>query len=544
MRIDATTYAEAYDNFHWNLPERFNIAHACCLRHATGNLRDAPALIFLHEDGTRDVYSFGLLATFAARFCNALKSADIGPGDIVAVHLPQCPEAVIAHLGIQMAGAIALPLFGKFGPDAMTFRLRDAGPKSLVSTLDGLLPIEKQLHGGSSIPQLLCVDGDGPAGARSFWATLEAASPQADAHPTGINDPAFLMYTSGTTGDPKGVLHAQRVLIGHLPGMILPHEGFPVSGDKFWTPADWAWAGGLFDALLPALYFGVPVVGSKQRFDPEHAMALMAVEAVRNAFIPPTALRLMRGADVRPPEHFCIRTIGTGGESLGEDMIAWGHKTFGLTLNEFYGQTEANLVIGNSSALFDVRAGSMGRAIPGHDVAVVDDNGNLLGEGEEGIVAVRRPNPVMFLEYWNNPEATRSKFAGDWCLLGDVARRDADGYFWFRGRDDDIIMSAGYRIGPSEIEDCLISHPDVTLAGVIGAPDSVRGEIVVAYVVLRDGVTSSPELEDALQQWVRNRLGAHQYPRHVRVVDELPTTLTGKIQRNRLRALEKVRTSK
>ncbi|MEL7542636.1 MAG: AMP-binding protein [Pseudomonadota bacterium] len=538
MRIDATTYAEAYENFRWNLPERFNVAEACCLRHANGDLRDAPALVFLHEDGTRDVYAFGLLATLASRFCNALRHAGVGPGDIAAVHLPQCPEAVIAHLGIQMAGAIALPLFGKFGPDAMMFRLKDAAPHTLISTLEGLLAIEEPLRDGPQPRQVLCVDGEGPAKATSFWAALEAASPQAQPHPTGINDPAFLMYTSGTTGDPKGVLHAQRVLIGHLPGMILPHERFPKAEDKFWTPADWAWAGGLFDALLPALYFGVPVVGSRQRFDPELAMSLMAAEGVRNAFIPPTALRLMRGAGSAAPTDLAMRTIGTGGESLGEDMIAWGRDTFGITLNEFYGQTEANLVIGNSASLFDVRAGSMGRAIPGHDVAIVDSDGNVLGDDAEGIVAVRRPNPVMFLEYWNNPEATEKKFAGDWCLLGDVARRDAEGYYWFRGRDDDIIMSAGYRIGPGEIEECLVAHEDVALAGVIGAPDAVRGEIVVAYVVLREGIASSADLSEALQTWVRARLGPHQYPRHVRIVDELPTTLTGKIQRKTLREWE------
>jgi len=234
-----------------------------------------------------------------------------------------------------------------------------------------------------------------------------------------------------------------------------------------------------------------------------------------------------------------VRSIGTGGEKLGEDMIAWGQETFGLTLNEFFGQTEVNLVVGNSGKLFPVRAGSMGRAIPGHVVEIVNDEGTVLPPGETGIVAVRRPDPVMFLEYWRRPEATREKFRGDWCLLGDVAVKDEDGYFWFQGRDDDIISSAGYRIGPGEVEECLQKHPAVALAGVIGSPDPIRGEIVVAFIVPAPGVQPSEELANEIQTFVRERLAAHEYPRRIRFIDEMPMTITGKIRRVDLRAMDR-----
>ncbi len=540
MEIHGATYEEAYSNFRWNTPEQFNVAEMCCLRHARGSLRDAPGLIYVRSDGTVDTYTFGHLATYAARFANVLMHLGAGRGDIVGVHLPQTPEAVIAHFGIQMIGAIALPLFALFGPDAMQFRLADSATKVLVTSRAGLERIEGATADQSALAHVLSIDGAGANDVKSFWHLMESASPQATVVPTHSEDPAFLMYTSGTTGNPKGVLHAQRVLYGHLPGIILPHEQFPQSGDKFWTPADWAWAGGLFDALLPALYYGVPMVGRQpSAFDPEDAFDFMACHGIRNAFMPPTALRIMRKVEnPRGRYPHVLRSIATGGESLGEDMIAWGQDAFGFTLNEIYGQTEVNLVTGNCASLFPVRPGSMGRAMPGHIVDVVDADGQPCPDNVDGIVAVKRPNPVMFLEYWKNPEATARKFIGEWCLLGDVARRDPEGYFWFRGRDDDIIISSGYRIGPSEIEECLVTHPAVVLAGVIGTPDETRGEVVVAYVVLADGQEADEDLVINIQNHVKTRLAAHEYPRAVRVISDMPVTLTGKIRRRDLRVLE------
>jgi acetyl-CoA synthetase len=319
----------------------------------------------------------------------------------------------------------------------------------------------------------------------------------------------------------------------------VPHDFFPQPGDRFWTPADWAWAGGLFDVLLPSLYHRVPVVGSaRAKFDPDWAFAFMTRHGIRNTFLPPTALRLMRQvANPRAHHAYKLRSIGTGGEKLGQDMMAWGRETFGFDLAEFFGQTEVNLVVGNCPSLFPVKPGSMGRAIPGHVVEVVDDRGVVLPPGTPGIVAVRRPDPVMFLQYWKQREATAGKFRDDWCLLGDVAVKDEDGHFWYQGRDDDIIGSAGYRIGPSEVEECLAKHPAVALAGVIGAPDPVRGEVVAAYIVLAEGRAVASELATEIQMFVKERLAAHEYPRQVRFIDAIPMTVTGKIRRAELRKL-------
>lgn len=336
-------------------------------------------------------------------------------------------------------------------------------------------------------------------------------------------------------------------MLGHLPGVELPHDFFPQPGDLFWTPADWAWIGGLIDVLLPAWHHGVPVLAHRARkFDPEEAFALIARHKVRNAFLPPTALKLMRQVDNPRARHsFALRSIGSGGETLGEELNAWARKTFDLTINEFYGQTECNLIVGNCNAVMEVRPGSMGRAIPGHDVAIIDDDGRPLPDGETGNIAVRRPDPVMFLEYWQNPKATAEKFIGDWLITGDLGSRDSDGYFWFKGRADDVITSAGYRIGPSEIEDCLLKHPAVAMAAVVGSPDPVRTEIVKAFIVPRTGVETSDALAEDIRNFVRDRLAAYEYPREIEFTDSLPMTATGKIIRRTLkqRELERKRQS-
>jgi acetyl-CoA synthetase len=317
----------------------------------------------------------------------------------------------------------------------------------------------------------------------------------------------------------------------------MPHELFPQAGDLFWTPADWAWIGGLFDVLLPAWHHGVPVLAYRARkFDPEEAFFLMAKHGVRNTFMPPTALKLMRQAsEGRAHPGLRLRTVASGGETLGDELLDWGRATFGVTINEFYGQTECNLVVGNNAALFPVRPGSMGRAIPGHEVRVVDDVGVPLPIGETGQIAIRGPDPVMFLGYWNNPHATRQKFAGECLLTGDTGRRDSDGYFWFQGRADDVITSAGYRIGPGEIENCLMKHPAVAMAAVVGVPDPLRTEIVKAFLVLKPGQAAGPGLAREIQDFVKVTLAAHEYPRQIEFVDSLPMTTTGKIMRRELR---------
>jgi len=374
-------------------------------------------------------------------------------------------------------------------------------------------------------------------GAFDFAGLVARAAPDFMPVDTGPDDPAMMIYTSGTTGQPKGALHGHRVLLGHLPGAELPHYPFAQAGDRFWTPADWAWAGGLLDALLPSLYHGVPVVARKvEKFDPEEAFALMVKAEVRNAFIPPTALRMMRAAPSPRGRHaFSVRSIASGGESLGIEALEWGKEAFGLIINEFYGQTECNLVVGSCASIGMVRPGAIGKAIPGHTVAVIDGEGRECKPGDLGQIAVKRPDPVMFLEYWGKPDATREKFVGDWMTTGDQGVMDEEGYFTFIGRDDDVITSAGYRIGPGEIEDCLIKHPAVALAAVVGKPDPMRTEIVKAFIVLKPGHTASDALAGEVRDFVKTRLSAHEYPREVAFIAEMPMTTTGKVIRRLLR---------
>jgi acetyl-CoA synthetase len=538
MEISGASYDELYGRFRWSVPDRFNIATAICDRHAAAT-PDAPALIHEAGDGNITVWSFARIKAAADKFAHALRALGIGRGTVVGIHLSQCPENLIAHVAVHKLGAIAMPLFALFGPDAVRFRLEDSDAPVIITTHDNIERIAGGLVGIPSLAHIVSIDGPGPLGAKGFWELSAAASSSAVETDTSANDPAYLMYTSGTTGNPKGVLHAQRVLLGHLPGVIVPHSLFPQPGDRFWTPADWAWAGGVFDVLLPSLYFGVPVVAQRlAKFEPDAAFALMARHGVRNVFMPPTALRMLRAVP-NPRAHYSynLRSLASGGEPMGAEIIAWGQDTFGLTLSEFYGQTEVNLVVGNCPSIYPAKPGSMGRPIPGHVVEVVDNDGNVLPPGEPGIVAVRRPDPVMFLEYWKQPEATADKFRGDWCLLGDIAAKDDDGYFWFQGRDNDIIKSAGYRIGPGEVEECLQKHPAVALAGVIGTPDPLRGEAVTAFIVTKPDFAGNSDLANEIQAFVKQHLAAHEYPRRVHFIAEMPMTVTGKIRRLDLRQM-------
>lgn len=528
------TYDEVQAAFRWRIPHRYNIA-ADIDRHADSG---RTAVIGLDPQGTVRRYTFLDLKRASSRLANVLAAKGVGRGDRIGILLPQCPETAIAHLAAYRMGAVAVPLFTLFGEDALEYRLADSGAKAVVTSAVSLPKIEAIADRVPALAAVLTVGADDPA--TDFWNCLERARDDFATADTGPDDPVLLIYTSGTTGPPKGALHSQRVLLGHLPGVELPHDFFPQPGDLFWTPADWAWAGGLLDVLLPSLHHGVPVLAHRfSRFDPEEAFQLIATYAVRNTFIPPTALKMMRQVpNPRDRHRLALRSVGSGGESLGPDLLDWGRETLGVDINEFYGQTECNLVLSNCASIMPVRPGSMGRAVPGHQVEIVNEAGEVLAAGELGEVAVRRPDPVMFLQYWGNPEATQAKFAGDWLLTGDTAHKDEDGYFYFVGRDDDLITSAGYRIGPGEIEECLMRHPAVALAAAVGVPDPTRTEIVKAFIVLRDGVTPSTALEHEVRDFVRTRLAAHEYPRMVEFVPELPMTTTGKIRRKDLRERE------
>ena len=537
MLTPAKDYRTLYDTFQWKLPIHYNIAMDVCDKWADQPAR--LALIYESDKGTQR-YTFRDLKQRSNRLANGLKAMGIGVGDRVGILLPQRPETAISHLSIYKLGAIAVPLFTLFGTDALTYRLENSQASGVVTDAANL---HKVLAIRDSLPDLrviIVTEGDPPDGVERFDDLLARGSADLTPVQTRADDPALIIYTSGTTGPPKGALHAHRVVLGHLPGVEFPHNFFPQKDDLFWTPADWAWIGGLIDALLPSWHHGVPVVAHRARkFDPEEAFHLLAKHRIRNAFMPPTALKLMRQVPDPAVRHrFAMRTIGSGGETLGEELLEWGRRVMGVTINEFYGQTECNLVVGNCSDLMPIRAGSMGRPVPGHDVAAVDADGHPLPAGSTGEIAVRAPDPVMFLEYWKNPQATKEKFVNGWSLTGDLARMDDEGYLWFVGRKDDLITSAGYRIGPAEIEDCIMKHPAVGMVAVVGQPDPVRTEIVKAFIVLREGNAASAETVRDIQQFVKERLAAHEYPREIEFIDSLPMTATGKIMRRELKKRE------
>lgn len=522
-------YAHDRAGFAWRVPKRFNIAQAVVDRHDP----DALALIHVAADGKTRDWRFGEIARASARLAHVLKAQGLTRGDRLAILLPQAPETAIAHVAAYRSGLVAVPLFTLFGPDALAYRLSDSGARAVVTDPEGwikLQSIRDQLP--ADLVALVVGQGAHGNGALDFDLACARASDDFPALDTGADDPALIIYTSGTTGSPKGALHAHRVLLGHLPGVEWPHDRFPQAGDRFWTPADWAWIGGLLDVLLPSWLHGVAVIAHRMaKFEPDRAADLIRRHGARNLFMPPTALKLMRDA---PGDRLDIRSVASGGEPLGEALLEWGRARFGKTINEFYGQTECNLVVGQSGD-WRMKPGSMGRPIPGHEVAVVNEAGAIMRPDELGTIAIRRPDPVMFLGYWNRPEATAEKFAGDWLLTGDQGRMDADGFLWFVGRDDDVITSAGYRIGPGELEECLLRHPAVALAAVVGLPDELRTERVAAFVVLRTGVEPDQALATELQAFVKDRVAAHAYPREIRFRDSLPMTTTGKIMRRVLR---------
>ncbi|WP_421868046.1 AMP-binding protein [Pararhizobium sp.] len=531
--------SDTYDNlrrdFRWQIPDKFNIGVAVSDAWAK---RDPDRICLQHfsPDGAHLSLTYGAFSAQSSAFAQGLLDQGVRPGDRVAILLPQSFETAIAHAGIYKLGAIALPLALLFGVEALEYRLRDAGAVAVVTNRFGyekIAAIRRQLP---DLKTVVLVDGEGQDRI-GFAALAQTPVHGFTAADTVPDDPAMMIYTSGTTGPPKGALHGHRVLLGHVPGFQFHHAFLPQPGDRMWTPADWAWAGGLLNALLPSLFLGVPVVSSPgQKFDPHMAFRILEEMEVRNAFIPPTALRLMKAVDnPRALYRLNLRTIGSAGESLGRETWEQASSAFGVPVNEFYGQTECNIVLSSAANLGVLKPGSMGKPAPGHAVAIIDETGERLPAGTVGQVAVRRPDPVMFLGYWNNEAATAAKFIGDWMTTGDQGIEDEEGYITFFGRDDDVITSSGYRIGPGEIEDCLAGHPAVQLAAAIGKPDPVRTEIVKAYVVLRPDYVASAELAADIRDWVKTRLSMHEYPREIEFLDSLPLTTSGKVIRRLLR---------
>ncbi|MEO0383439.1 MAG: AMP-binding protein [Pseudomonadota bacterium] len=537
MLAPSATYDEARAAFAWNIPERLNIGV---------QILDAPAALHpgapaIIDGVTGEISTFGALADEAALLSGAFLALGAKRGDRVAVIAPQGSRTLVVQAAILRSGLISVPLSERYGRDALAHRMTDSGARfAIVSAAGaaGLASIDDDLPDLEHIIALGPVDGVLQYDA--LLADKGEAVPPVD---TGPDDPCLMIYTSGTTGPAKGALHGHRVLAGHMPGFLFAHGGAVSSGDVFYTPADWAWAGGLLNLLLPALAQGAPVIAFSQAkgFDPARVVAMMAVQKVTHAFLPPTALKLMRASvadeDVRA---IGLRSVMSAGEALGRATYEWAERALGFAISEAYGQTECNLIIGSSATYGASRPGATGKAVPGHDVFVVREDGSVAEPGELGEIAVRAPDPVMFLGYWKAEHATERKYLtsdtlGDLLMTGDMAMRDVDGFIWFMGRDDDVITSSGHRIGPGEIEDSLTGHPAVSMAAVVGVPDDLRTEIVRAFVVLREGFDPSDALAVELRAHVRANLAAHEYPRDIRFVETLPMTTTGKIIRRMLK---------
>lgn len=542
-------YQELYAAHRWQVPADFNIAAACCRRWADGSGRIA--LHLEDEAGVKRSFSFDHIQTQANCLSNVLRDRGVAPGERVALMLPQTLEAVVAHMAIYQMGAVVVPLSILFGADAIGFRMHDSGAVAAIVTTQARRVIDEiagQCPALGTVIEVAAAE-PGSADVTEWTRALAAASDLFVPVPGNAADPAVLIYTSGTTGAPKGALVPHRALLGNLSGFVLSQGGFPIDDDVFWSPADWAWTGGLMDALLPTLYFGRPIVGAAGRFDPLCAFRIIEEYGVTNTFLFPTALKMMMKAVPEPRDRYRLklRAIMSAGEAVGTATFEWCRNALGITVNEMFGQTEVNYVVGNAHHCWPARPGSIGRPYPGHRVAILDAEGAPCAASQPGEIAVHRrdmhgdPDPVFFLGYWNNPVATQAKFAGadgDWCLTGDLAYADQDGYFWYQGRADDMFKAAGYRIGPGEIENCLIQHAAVANAAVVPTPDPERGNLIKAFVVLTPGYSAGPALIAELQDFVRGKLAPYEYPKEIEFIAELPMTTTGKVQRRVLRLME------
>ena len=535
-------FEELYLNFKWNIPEFYNIASDTVDQDIYQN---RTALINFLQDGKIEKWSFLDIKRYSNKLANVFNHFNIETNARVGIILGQCPETAIAHMACFKSGKISIPLFNLFGTDALHYRLLNSSSSLVICDNIGLNKIMDIKDRLPDLKKIICIDiNDEKNNIFNFKKLLEQSSDNFVTKKTKASDPALIIYTSGTTGGPKGALLPHRSLLGHIPGVEMPHEFLSSSepvNDLFWTPADWAWIGGLFDVLLPAWHFGIPVVSYRsQKFDPEFTFDLMSKLEIKNTFLPPTALKMMKSFNYsKTIKNLKLRTVGSGGEALGEDLLEWGKQILGVGINEFYGQTECNLTVSNCGAIMPTKQGSIGKPVPGHDVRIVNEKGEFIKEpGLDGEIIVRSDTPVSFLKYWENDEATNEKIKNGWLYTGDFAYKDEEGYFYFKGREDDIINTSGYRVGPSEVEDAILSHPEVSMVAVIGVSDKLRGQIIKAFIVPSDQnnvLTQNDKLKQSIQNHVKLKLAVHEYPRLIVFVSELPLTTTGKIIRKDLR---------
>ena len=546
-RIVEDQYHTLFNEFYWNVPERFNIADVCCRRWSDEQNRIA--IFYEDSAGNCSKLSYRDLYLQANQLSNLLRQQGVERGDVVACILPQRPEMAITVMASLQMGAIIMPLSFLFGPEALQYRLRHSDASTLILDQSG---VEAYMQVADQCPHLKTIIGVDCHDAPKDFAALEwktyvgEMGQEFKREKTRATDPAILIYTSGTTGDPKGALIPHSAILGNLTGFVASQNWFPRKKDVFWSPADWAWTGGLMDALLPTLYFGKPILAYQGRFTAEKAFYLLQKYKITNTFLFPTALKMMMKACPAPRQQYKLklRAIMSAGESVGDTVFNWCKEALHVIPNEMFGQTEMNYIVGNSHRRWPAKPGSMGRPYPGHRVALINDAGKEVSNGKIGEIAVNRndihghPDPVFFMGYWKNDSATRNKYTGDWCRTGDLAIADEDGYFWYQGRADDMFKAAGYRIGPSEIENCLIQHPAVAIAAVVPKPDKERGNLVKAYIVLSAGFKPKEALIKELQEHVKGKLAPYEYPKEIEFIDALPMTTTGKIQRRILKQRE------
>ena len=542
MLPKSLNYDHLYNTFNLNIPPKFNIASATIDKFAITN---RIALKNLKYNGGFENLSFRFIQKKSNQLANALDNLNLNKNDRVGIILGQCPETLISHISCFKSGKISIPLFNLFGIDALKFRLIDSSASAVICDKHGLEKLMKIKHDLPSLKYIICTDKkESDNDILFFDGLLNRSKDEYKNVNTNSEDPALIIYTSGTTGDPKGALLPHRILLGHIPGVEMPHEFLSSdlsNNDCFWTPADWAWIGGLFDVLLPSLYFGIPVISFRSsKFDPEFTFDLMEKFEVKNTFLPPTSLKMMKSFNLyKSRDKLHLRTVGSGGEALGEELLNWGKEILNVGINEFYGQTECNLTVSNNGLIMKQKLGSIGRTVPGHKVKLMKDDGTFISKSDdEGEIVVQSNSPSIFSGYWNNDKETQKKIIDGWLHTGDYATVDDEGYFYFKGRKDDLINSSGYRIGPTEIENTILSLQEVEMVAVVGVPDELRGEIIKAVIVPREKSllkNKNENLKDKIKEHVKQNLAAHEYPKLIEFVKELPLTTTGKIKRNLIR---------
>ncbi|MDF2462135.1 MAG: acsA 1 [Ramlibacter sp.] len=533
MTFDLARYAAFLKKYATNGPASGGLSIALCDRHAE-SAPDSLALMDEAPDGTVTTYSYAKLRELSTRFANALAARGVRRGDRVALFLGQTPEMPIALIAAWRLAAIAMPIASVFSGTGLLHRLAHSGAKGIVTDRTGYAKLQPLLDQLPPDMTIWLTDGT-EAGTANFWSDVAKGSTLSPGVPGQGRDPAYIIYTSGTTGKAKGVVHSHGGWLGGVGGLAMIHTDLGTTGDVAWSPAEWTWIAGFSGILLSFLYAGTPLVSWKapHPFDPDAVFAFMSRHKIRNTLLTPTMLRMMR--QVRTPPPTVLRSLFCTGESLGKDMFEYLQSAFGLIPGEAYGQTECAPFTVHNAALMPARFGSLGLGVPGARLQIVNAAGEPVKCGEVGEIASHRSHPQTFLGYWGDEAATAAKLRGEWLLTGDEAWQDEEGYLWFVGRNDDIIKSSGYRIGPSDIEACFATHPAVDLVAVVGLPDEVRGEAVTAVVQLKPGVEPSETLSSELVEYGRTRLERHEYPRRIEFMAQLPLTVTGKVMRKAIK---------